>query len=707
MTFIASILTAVTLILPCHVNIAKESSKLLHLKSKDKASISLQKDAVNGSIYRQIRFHVRKRRASSLGGYRSRPFPSKDDKISSQFYNSLKLQEPAESATKFHNSFILLRGNLHGENRNMLGNKQLYKRNYYSGKNERNTIANRRTRLRDDYALFRFMKTAIFTEPERKKVISPLRRSLRNALLFNRYEMNENSTWTNEIRLETKRTFLLPPVLNKLREALLVHPFKTWKLRNKLNSMQDIRAHEDILHDVIRNPFNWRLVNKLYKVIQGKHVYLDLFGGSNSVGAGLMNDEGSMDGRYPKVILDWWNKTITSTTGSNLLLREIAMGGTSSEFLQFCFISYIHENLDLVFIEMSVNDVRDLPSNANKSLPLEQLTRQLLAYPSEPAVVYINLFNGVYCDDGCTNLEDYGQGLISDTYNITSLKWRDVVCSNNTCNSNIESPHEMFGSDGMHINQLAHRHISLMIINLFRRILLYHISTIVTNPNPLSETNRENYSMDVSREKHLMTKSREDQLIARESSRKLVKLPPRVFINKATNIISKPLCWTRLLPNYHRANEIKNTLDVVIKQTKGFYLENSTLGAKCVKKPCRVDAHSSWTGKTVGASMTFAVKIPRKNFSLGMGARSAEKMETRAVVVAARTCPACGAADIWLNNDDANKKLVNAKLIYGRTITAIIALHVKPGDHNLNLEIVREGKFSLVAVMVGPPDGPY
>ena len=66
-------------------------------------------------------------------------------------------------------------------------------------------------------------------------------------------------------------------------------------------------------------------------------------------------------------------------------------------FFQFCFGSYIHKNPDLVFIELSVNDMRKVPPNVNKSLPLEQFTRQVLTYSTEPAVVYVNLFHATYC----------------------------------------------------------------------------------------------------------------------------------------------------------------------------------------------------------------------------------------------------------------------------------------------------------------------
>jgi hypothetical protein len=417
--------------------------------------------------------------------------------------------------------------------------------------------------------------------------------------MFKPREVKENVALSIGAELQIKNTFLLHTILTELRKAVLLHPFKIWKLKHKFSSVKDIRVHENVLHEVIQNPWNQRLQHKLCKVLRSEDVYLDVFGGSNTVGAGPKKDEGDIEGRFSKVITHWWNETITPITGSNLKLREIAMGGTSSEFFQFCFGSYIHEKLDLVFIEMAVNDMRELPSNANKSLPLEQLTRQLLAYPTEPALVYINLFKGLYCNEGCTNIEDYGQDLLTVTYNITSLKWRNAVCFGNARNK-LKSPCELICSDKWHINQLGHAHISLMVINLFRKIVLDHISSVITNSRVTiwkkpTRVSGENESMRVHRGITFSTRNR----FLRGLLRHKIALPRPVFIDKTTKIISKPLCWTKLTPNCHRINDVKNNLNVVRTKTKSFYLENAKIGGKCNKPPCRVDAYRSWTGKTV------------------------------------------------------------------------------------------------------------
>ena len=518
--------------------------------------------------------------------------------------------------------------------------------------------------------------------------------------------MNRDNSSSNGIKLLSNNTFLLPAILNKLRKNLLVHPFKTWKLKHKFSSMKDIRVHEDKLYDLIENPMNERLKDKLYKVLKGEDVYLDVFGGSNSLGAGLQKDEGDIDGRYAKVITHWWNKIITPVTGSHLKFRQTAMGGTSSEYFQFCFGSYIHENPDLVFIEMSVNDMRPLPAKVNKSLPLEQFTRQVLTYTTEPAVVYVNLFHGKFCSGNCDNLEDYGQDILSSTYNITTLKWRKAVCTPD----NAFNPCDFIASDQIHISQLAHGHISLMVINLFRKILLQHVTNVTGN----SRASREKKQTRASHVKTFMLFSR-DTIFAHvqkgksfysgyQLSRKLI-LPRPVFITQIAKTFSKPLCWTTLVPRAGSAKDLRSNLNVTMTQANGFYEKDTRIGVKCIKPPCRTDGYTNWIGESIGANMTLSFTIPdNSSCKWPMKSKSAR---ARSVGVAFRTCIRCGGADMWVDEEYENKKFVTMRFHYGRTNIAMLAFHVKPGPHSIHMKITKKGTVSVIAVIVGPTDGPY
>lgn len=458
--------------------------------------------------------------------------------------------------------------------------------------------------------------------------------------------------------------------LKLLRKALLVHPFKTWKFKDRFRSMSDLGIHEVQLHDIIANKWNKRLKHKLHKVLNGKNIHLAIIGGSNSAGGGIQEDEGGTEGIFFRVISDWWRKTITPVTGSRLKMRQIAMGGTGSDFFQYCYKAYIQENVDIVLLEMSVNDLKQLPPSVNLSLPIEQLTRQLLKFPTQPAVIYVNLLSGRTYHQGCVNLEDFGQHLLSDVYDITTFSWRDAVCP--MIDGEFRSPLTSCGvvcKDGHHINQLGHAHISLMFINLLRDQILDSLA------RELGKGSREVFD-------------------------DYMHLPEPVFITSHNKIITSPICWTTISPNYKNFT-IQNNIDVGVMENYGFdYLHDAKIGGKChMGRSCRGDAYSGWTGEDVGAYLTLSFTVPALEHKRGLRSRS--------VVFATRTCSHCGAAAIWLDDDYDKRRFVNAKSSFFQTSMEIIALRVNPGDHTMSVRVVGEGKVTIVGVMLGPPDGPY
>ncbi|XP_028403028.1 uncharacterized protein LOC114525798 [Dendronephthya gigantea] len=464
--------------------------------------------------------------------------------------------------------------------------------------------------------------------------------------------------------------FLNETEMRALRDALLLHPFNIWKFKDRFNSMSDLGIHEALLQDVVENRWNRRLKHKLFKVFKGENIHMAVIGGSNTAGGGIQQDEGRTDGIFFRVILDWWQKTITPLTGSHLKTRQIAMGGTGSDFFQYCHRSYVQKDVDLILLEMSVNDLHELPNNVNLSLPIEQLTRQLLEYPTEPALLYVNLLSGRSYYQGCTNLEDFGQRLLSDAYEVTTFSWRDAVCP--VIDGKFRVPLKgctVICKDGHHINQLGHAHISLMVINLFRDLLL-------DNMDHVHELSRLVFH---------------DEVI----------LPKPVFIARQSKVITDPVCWTTVTPNYKR-KIITNGMEVGVMENYGFdYVHDKAIGGgHChTAEACRADAYSGWTGQDVGASLTLSFTVP----PLGHKRR----IQSRSVVFATRTCWKCGVAEVWLDDDVVNRRQIRAQSQYAQTLSQIIALRVNPGDHTMSVKVVHPGLFTAVGVMLGPPDGPY
>jgi ribosomal protein L11 len=374
MKTIARMLLAVSLVQQCRFVISKENNKPLSSQQKDKQRSTLPINVNNNFIYQ----FTQERKRTLLNAYGTRAFSKQDRKDSTnELHVSIEKRKPAISSEIQHeithrklrtthrtvqtthrspqntqrcliekNAFLskLTKLKSHNYAAQNLINKQILGTAETNGitretlkelnKNNKKSKLNVKIMVYDRN--FKFESSPTLNESKLENNLSSkisLRPPLQVAFFYHMFkprEVKENVALSIGAELQIKNTFLLPTILTDLRKAILLHPFKIWKLKHKFSSMKDIRVHENELHEVIQNPWNQRLQHKLYKVLRGEDVYLDVFGGSNTLGAGPKKDEGDIEGRFSKVITHWWNKTITPITGSNLKLREIAMGGISS-----------------------------------------------------------------------------------------------------------------------------------------------------------------------------------------------------------------------------------------------------------------------------------------------------------------------------------------------------------------------------------------
>ena len=455
--------------------------------------------------------------------------------------------------------------------------------------------------------------------------------------------------------------------LAKLADAMHVHPATLWKLKHRFKSGQDLHIDESKFKEFIDYPHSERLLNKLSKVLKGEDIFLTVIGGSNSGGAGIQEDEqGGAEGIFPYVITDWWAKAITPITGSELQLNLVSIGGTGAHFYQYCHHVYLENSPDLVMLEASVNDVAIVQgADVHRCTALEQLTRQLLLYSSEPALIYVNLYNPGTQDRGCENLDDYGQKALSQAYEITSIRWRDLVCP--MTDQSIRKPItgvNVACRDLTHINLLGHAQISLMFINIIRDVLLkFMTSTMLAVSNSPAP-----------------------------------KLPKPLYIKDENKLISMPHCWTTITPNYLKP--IHNNFNVqVVKHHLFQYWSLIRMGYECKWPVCRTDAFGGWIGSTIGARLIVSFTVPQPAPGYLPKAWS--------VVFATRTCSYCGKAKVWIDNDFDNGIIVDSKINSARTTVNIVALRVKPGEHTLTINVLEPANVTLAGVMLGPPDGSY
>ena len=130
----------------------------------------------------------------------------------------------------------------------------------------------------------------------------------------------------------------------------------------------------------------------------------------------------------------WWNKTFGKAIKSFMKVIQLTIGATGSPFFAFCYKTFIAqgEKIDIVLIEISPNDCR-----FRTTKHLEQLTRQVLEYPSAPALLYINLVANLGVgpknkvkpfNPTCTNLETFGETELARHYETTSFSLKEIFC---------------------------------------------------------------------------------------------------------------------------------------------------------------------------------------------------------------------------------------------------------------------------------------
>ena len=411
-----------------------------------------------------------------------------------------------------------------------------------------------------------------------------------------------------------------------------------------------------------------RLKNVLKKVLRGEDITLLVIGGSNSAGGKLGLDENSLDGIYFKVFTKWWNKTFGQAIKSSVKEIHLTIGATESPFFAFCYKTFIAdgEKIDIVLIEISANDCR-----FRTAKHLEQLTRQVLEYPSAPAVLYINLIGSLGYKDNplnptCRNLETFGQTELARHYEITSFSLKEVFCWKNETGQWKMILTNMAGSDGNHIGLKAHSLVASLIIKHVRSVTKELINEVYNAADQLTG--------------------------GHESS----TLPKFLLIKHESEALTKPLCWTGKTPNAFKNLHHPNLQLKVINNvgfSPCFQVRRRRINVKRVSKELRTDSQGGWCASNDSSTLRLRIYVP------SIAADSFRR--SRSVIVLSRFYSA-GEAEIWLDNNKDKAVKTDSEWVDDRYDT--IATRVNPGYHTITFRTIRDGVFMVSGVLVGPPN---
>ena len=482
-----------------------------------------------------------------------------------------------------------------------------------------------------------------------------------------------------------------------LRRALKRKRLEDWFLKNILQSEDEQVVFSPGWYNgtVERANTANRFLHVMTRSLQGQNINTVIMGGSISAGGGLSNDKKDFRGLYHRVLAQWWQDNVFPITGSKIILHNLAVGGTSSNFFTFCYRTLLDPttSIDIALLDFTVNDyVQFQNSKIPVALPLEQLTREILRIEQEsaPSLIFVNFVQGSERTPICNNLENNGQTALANKYGITSVSLKNFLCSNTAFK---KSPHsrEMFASDGTHASIYAHWKIALMLINYFRKTMLKVIDRI--NERPRNDI----------REQILLT-SQKGGLVSSTCLDRIhgFNLPEAMFPrNRAVKFYDKPLCFTEITPNGTANGILHQTLKVQEVENVGFQLMPKQFINQTPQKS-RSDAFGGWRAKSSNSWLKLSFFIPV------MTEKCLPKLNGtsfRNVAIAVRTGGKGATASVWLDNFESHAVSINTHSPFGHTKLITIAKNVTSGHHVVCVSKETPGMFILSGVMAGPSYG--
>ncbi|XP_022801074.1 uncharacterized protein LOC111338809 [Stylophora pistillata] len=397
-----------------------------------------------------------------------------------------------------------------------------------------------------------------------------------------------------------------------------------------------------------------RLKRVFKKALTGSDLNVLVVGGSISAGGGLEKDRGNVEGVYHKAFSDWWNNTVTPITTSELKISAVAIGGTDSEYFSYCIQNYMRFLPDIVIWELAANDYKRYAGREfAPAKPLEQLIRIILSLPSKPALILANFFRGNYYKTAegqdCPDSEDEGGKSIAQYYKLTSLSWRNVICSRD---KELDLK-KLFSSDGYHPSLLGHAQMSTLLISYIKGVFEETISeemTLLRNHTP-------------SREKH--------------------EIPPSLAEPIFDDPVSpKPLCWTLLTPDY--GQKLRNTLpDLEFTEATGFQFANIS------HWPIRRDRLRCLKAIQTGAMLKMKFIVPPSESPDGY---------KRELAITTHNSFG-GLGSLWLDGDQHTAKIIKEENGQRRTQVNVLTKRLTPGVHTVTVYALQPG-FCLSAVAV-------
>ncbi|KZT55616.1 hypothetical protein CALCODRAFT_343313 [Calocera cornea HHB12733] len=190
----------------------------------------------------------------------------------------------------------------------------------------------------------------------------------------------------------------------------------------------------------------WRFRDVVRRAARGEPVTMGVIGGSVSAGHGVKPNE-----TFHYRILQQWNANFFNHRRNAMI--DSSKPATGSDYFSLCFREMLPDNVDIVFVELSVNDFREVEA----AIQYETLIRSLLSLPSKPAVVAISTFALLF-SEGISTGGDIHLG-VAEYYDVPVISLRNFAVPKLMDDYSTENHlfwNERDGLDLRHINSLGH-----------------------------------------------------------------------------------------------------------------------------------------------------------------------------------------------------------------------------------------------------------
>jgi len=185
---------------------------------------------------------------------------------------------------------------------------------------------------------------------------------------------------------------------------------------------------------------------------QGADLTLGFFGGSITQGCVASVHENC----YAYRVFRWWEEAFPS---AHFHYVNGGIGGTSSHFGTARVVDdLLIYQPDFVIVDFSVNDIK----NELRRETYEGVLRQILAWPSTPAVV---LLNNIYYDSGYTDQDCHNE--LGDWYGLPHVSVRDTIYQRMLAG---EYTQKQITADGLHPNDFGHELLAREIIKFLGEV---------------------------------------------------------------------------------------------------------------------------------------------------------------------------------------------------------------------------------------------